>query len=343
MISPAARDAPGPGKPGALADLSPSIKAVSVKGLRYDYPPAGRAAAGRTALDGLDLDVQAGEIFGLLGPNGSGKTNLFRILSTRLPPTAGQAEIFGLDTARNAAQVRHKIGVVFQHPSLDKKLTVAENLVHQGHLYGLRGRALSGRVEEVLERFKVASRARDRVEHLSGGLHRRVEVAKGLLHRPALLLMDEPSTGLDPGARHDLWSYLLDLRREGMTILLTTHLMEEGEPCDRLAILHHGRAVALGTPAQLKSEIGGDMVIIRSSQPAALAEEIQKRFSVRPQVLDQSVRLEKEQGHTLIAPLVESFPDLVASVTVGKPTLEDVFIHHTGEQFLATDASEGQP
>ena len=207
------------------------IPAVSVEGLTHRY-------GDREALRGVSFAVPPGEIFGLLGPNGGGKTTLFRILSTALVPTSGQARIFGQDVIAQPALVRQQIGIVFQSPSLDKKLTAAENLRHHGHLYGLRGRVLRARTDEMLARVGLSDRAGDRVERLSGGLQRRVELAKGLLPQPRMLLMDEPSTGLDPGARRDLWDYLTQLRdRDGLTILLTTHLMDEADRCDRVAIL----------------------------------------------------------------------------------------------------------
>ncbi len=194
--------------------------AISVRGLSHRY-------GSRQALDNLDFDVTSGEIFGLLGPNGGGKTTLFRILATLLPVQEGQVELLGLDVAREPEHVRTQIGVTFQSPSLDRKLTVRENLATQGALYGLSGSHLAGRIDTLLSRLGLADRARDRVESLSGGLARRVEIAKGLLHDPRVLLLDEPSTGLDPGARLDLWQYLRLLREEaGVTVLVTTHLME---------------------------------------------------------------------------------------------------------------------
>ncbi|HEY8667047.1 MAG TPA: ATP-binding cassette domain-containing protein, partial [Tepidisphaeraceae bacterium] len=186
----------------------------------------------RFALNGVSLTVQTGEIFGFLGPNGSGKTTLFRILSTLIAPTEGEVRMMGLDLRSQRDEIRRHIGVVFQSPSLDKQLTAEENLMHQGHLYGLRGAELRGRIGEMLARVGLAERPRERVGQFSGGMRRRVELAKGLLNRPRILLLDEPSTGLDPGARIDLWRYLREIQgNEGVTILLTTHLMEEAEHC----------------------------------------------------------------------------------------------------------------
>src|SRR6185369_16543051 len=212
----------------------------------------------RVALDGISFTVEQARIFGLLGPNGGGKTTTFRILSTLLKPTSGKASICGLDISKDSSKVRNCIGVVFQSAAVDVKLTVAENLRHQGHLYGLKGSALKSRINEVAERMEISDRANDFVEKLSGGLRRRVEIAKSFLHKPPVLLLDEPSTGLDPAARRDLWSYLESLRdREGITIVITTHIMEEAEGCDHIGILDQGRLVANDTPATLKAEIGG--------------------------------------------------------------------------------------
>ena len=288
----------------------------------------------RTALNGVTFAVQEAEIFGLLGPNGSGKTTLFRILSTLMLPTGGNAVILGLDAQRQAAELRRHIGVVFQAQSVDGKLTAAENLTHQGHLYGLRGAKLKQRIQQVLERVGLADRANDLVETFSGGMQRRVELAKGLLHRPSVLLLDEPTTGLDPGARRDLWQYLAILRdEEHVSVLVTTHLMEEAEKCDRLAIFNEGNVVAMGTPLELRSEIGGDVIVLEAASPELLAQKIEARFAVAAPVMDGKVRIERNGGHRFVTELVEAFPGEIDSVTVSKPTLEDVFIRRTGHRF----------
>jgi len=281
---------------------------VDVEGLTHRYGE-------RVALDGVAFSVRAGEVFGLVGPNGGGKTTLFKILSTALVPSSGAARVAGIDVRDGA--VRRKIGVVFQAPSLDGKLTVAENLLHHGHLYGLSGAGLRQKIGEELGRFGLADRAADRVEKLSGGLQRRVELAKSLLHRPEVLLLDEPSTGLDPGARRDLWDALRSLK--GVTVLLTTHLLEEAERCDRLAILHKGKVVALGEPLALRAEIGGDVVTVRSRDPERLAASIKEKLGESPQVVDGTVRLARDRGHEFVGRLVEAFPGMIESVTVAKP------------------------
>ncbi len=287
----------------------------------------------RVALDQVSLTVGRGEIFALLGPNGGGKTTLFRILSTLMAPTTGRVTIFGCDPVAQRSQIRRQLGVVFQSPSLDKELTVAENLRHQGHLYDLRGPALQQRIAELLDRFELTDRARDLVKTLSGGLRRRVEVAKSLLHRPALLLLDEPSTGLDPRARRELTRHLRDLRdRDGVTVLLTTHLMDEADACDRIGIIDRGRLVALDTPDALEHRIGGDVVSVGTPQPDQLCRQIAEKFQVNATVLDGTVRFERVRGHEFVPSLVEAFPGQIESVSVGKPTLEDVFIRLTGHR-----------
>jgi ABC-2 type transport system ATP-binding protein len=316
---------------GALNDASGANSVVQVKNLRHLY-------GDRPALDDVSFDVRPAEIFGLLGPNGSGKTTMFRILSTLMLPSSGTAVINGSDVTRDPSGVRRQIGVVFQSPSIDVKLSARENLQHVASLYGINGAAQRSRVDEMLKRVALDDRGNDRAETFSGGMQRRLELAKGLLHRPAVLLLDEPTTGLDPGARIDLWRYLQELRdREGVTVVVTTHLMEEAEKCDRLAILSHGKLVALGTPAELKSEIGGDVIALDTKEPAQLAERIKHRFHVESAVLDTQVRVEREAGHRFITELVEAFPGEIDAVSITKPSLEDVFIHRTGHRFWNED------
>jgi len=218
-------------------------------------------------------------------------------------------------------------------------LTAYENLWHQGHLYGLKGSALKRRVEEILTRVGLADRAKERVETFSGGMQRRIELAKGLLHHPEVLLLDEPTTGLDPGARRDLWQYLAILRdQERVSVIVTTHLMEEAERCDRLAILNEGNLVALGTPESLTREIGGDVILLEARDPRSLADRVRAKFQVDATVMDKQVRIEIENGHRFVPDVVEAFPGEIQSLSVSKPTLEDVFIHRTGHRFWSEDA-----
>jgi ABC-2 type transport system ATP-binding protein len=320
-------------QPGGLADV-----AIRLDKICHQY-------GHRVALNDVSLEVRKAEIFGLLGPNGSGKTSLFRILSTLMLPSSGTATIAGADVAGAPASVRRNIGVVFQQRSVDLKLSAAENLRHQGHLYGMRGPALDRRVHEMLERVGLTNRADDLVETLSGGMQRRVELAKGLIHAPSVLLLDEPTTGLDPGARRDVWEHLRVLRKaEGATVLVTTHLMEEAEKCDRLAILNEGKLVALGTPTQLRAEIGGDVVVLEAADPDSLAARIKLRFGANAAVFgDNKVRLEIANGHRFAASVVEAFGNEITSLTVSKPTLEDVFIDRTGHRFWTERGETVEP
>jgi len=300
---------------------------IQLQALRHQY-------GDRVALAGVSFDVRPAEIFGLLGPNGSGKTTTFRILSTLMLPSGGRALIMGHDVAREPALVRRNIGVVFQAQSIDVKLSAEENLMLVGHIYGLSGAKLKQRVAEMLGRVGLADRGKEKAETFSGGMQRRLELAKGLLHHPSVLLLDEPTTGLDPGARRDLWQYLQILRdEERVTVLVTTHLMEEAERCDRLAIYANGTVVALGTPSELKSEIGGDVILLEAREPEALARRIEQRFAVHPTVLDGRVRLEIEGGHRFVTDVVEAFPGEIDGVSIHKPSLEDVFIRRTGHRF----------
>ena len=289
----------------------------------------------RQALDNVSFDVSCGEIFGLLGPNGSGKTTLFRILSTLMPVTSGTVRILGHDLATEVKAIRNLLGVVFQHPGLDTKLTVVENLRHHGHLYGLAGKTLRYRISELLERFGVSDRAKERVEVLSGGLQRRVEIAKAMLHSPRVLLLDEPTSGLDIMVRRQLSDYLDVLARtENILVLLTTHLLDDAEACDRVGILDEGKLVALGEPEELKAQVGGDVVLIESMDNENLCTVIAERFGVSTVLTDNQLRVECERGHEFVRDVVAAFPDEIQSVRFGKPTLEDVFIKLTGSPFV---------
>jgi ABC-2 type transport system ATP-binding protein len=305
---------------------------VSVENLVFRY-------GARTALDNVSFAVREREIFGVLGPNGGGKSTLFKILATMLPPASGTARIRGFDIERQPAEVRRNIGVVFQSQSLDKKLTVEENLRSQGHLYGLRGAALGERIERALTRLGLLDRRKDVVGTLSGGLQRRAEIAKSLLHSPAVVLMDEPSSGLDPAARRELWRFIEELRDEqGITVLLTTHVLEEADRCDRLVLLHQGRLVAEGTPAELKARIGGDVVVLETAEPVAIQQEIEARLGVKAITADGTLRVEIADGHRFITRVVEAFPGAIRSFTLHKPTLEDVFLDETGVSIESPDA-----
>lgn len=309
---------------------------IEVENLHHAY-------GDRQALVGVTFDVSQGEIFGVLGPNGGGKTTLFKILSTLIPANKGRVRLFGYDQTDKPHEVRKHLGVVFQHPSLDLKLTAVENLRHHGNLYGLWGKALNRRIQAVLEQLELGERGKDLVETLSGGLQRRIELAKAILHQPNLLLLDEPSTGLDPGIRQQFRLHLQYLReQDGTTIVLTTHILDEAEWCDRVGILDKGRLVAIGTPEALKDQVGADVVIIDASDPEALAARINQHFGYGSTLVDQSLRIECAQGHEFARDVVAAFPQEIQSVRFGKPTLEDVFVKVTGHRFSEAAINENR-
>ena len=297
---------------------------IEVENLSYAY-------GDRRALADVTFSVSQGEVFGLLGPNGSGKTTLFKILSTLIPVDQAVVNILGHELGSGSQSVRQYLGVVFQHPSLDLKLTVTENLRHHGHLYGLWGKALKLRITEALDQFELTDRAHERAETLSGGLQRRVELAKATLHEPKLLLLDEPSTGLDPGARRNFRAYLANL--QDTTIVLTTHILEDAETCDRVAILNEGKLVTIGTPDELKSRVSGDIIIVESATPEQLVPKIKDRFGYTAVPIEGLLHIECHSGHEFVRDVVAAFPNEIRSIRLGKPTLEDVFIKLTGRRF----------
>jgi ABC-2 type transport system ATP-binding protein len=308
------------------------VSALSADALGFSYGE-------RRALSNVSFAIARGEVFGFLGPNGGGKTTLFKLLSTLVPIQQGRAQVLGHDLAGHTLEVRRRMGVVFQHPSVDGKLTVLENLSHHGRLYGITGNKLRERSAAMLERLGLAARAGDLVETLSGGLRRRVELAKALLHQPELLLLDEPSTGLDPVARREFFGHLAELsRRDGVTIVLTTHHMEEAERCDRIALLHQGELVATGTPTELKSQVGGDVVVIHAAAPELLQRKLLQQLKLKSTLVDGTLRIERPRAHELVREIVEGFGTEIDSVSFGKPTLEDVFVHLTGHRFFAGES-----
>ncbi len=318
---------------------------VSIEGLSRTY-------GDRLALDSVSFDVAPGELFALLGPNGGGKTTLFKLLATLIPPSQGTFSVDGLSPDGSLRELRRRLGVVFQSPSLDRKLTVLENLLVHGAILGLGGRALRTRAGELLGRMGVDDRAHDLVETLSGGLARRVEIAKALLGAPKVLLLDEPSTGLDPLARRSLRALLAELARGGTTVLLTTHLFDEAEEAGRIGILDRGRLVALGAPSDLKREVGGDvLVLVTGSEEEAvgLAADVAASLgsSFVPQAgrvaaVGATVRVERPDGPALVPVLSASFPGRFRSLTLGAPSLEDVFVDRTGHPFEETGVVDGR-
>ena len=317
--------------------MSPSSAAVSaiieIDDLRKRYGTV-------EAVKGISFTVRPGEVFGFLGPNGAGKTTTIRILATLLLPTSGRAILDGHDVVREPTAVRRSIGIVFQDPSLDTRLSAELNLRFHAMLYGMPPDRIAPRIDEVLEMVELADRKRALVMTFSGGMKRRLEIARGLLHAPRVLFLDEPTVGLDLQTRNRIWDYVLDLRhREGVTVFMTTHYIEESERCDRIAIIDHGQIVALDTPEALKQRVGGDVITIRSSDAAGLARRIQQQFGGDPRASDGVVVLERPGGAEFVPQVVAAFPGLVTSVAVQRPTLDDVFLKLTGRAIREESAS----
>src|SRR5437763_15203123 len=286
------------------------------------------------AVKGIDLSIERGETFGFLGPNGAGQSTTIKILCTLLHPTSGRAWINGYDIEREASQVRQSIGIVFQDPTLDEYLTAEQNLYYHCMIYHTPHKTRATRINEVLELVGLEDRRKDIVKTFSGGMKRRLEVARGLLHEPQTLFLDEPTVGLDPQTRRSVWEHVLRLRdRTGLTIFMTTHYMEEAEYCDRIAIIDHGQIVALDTPAALKRMVGQDVVCLTTSTPERAAAILEQFLGYPVRRVDDAIYVEGENGQSLAAHLIRqlTLADIeVRGVNVTAPTLEDVFVHLTG-------------
>ena len=291
------------------------------------------------AVKGISFDVYPGEIFGFLGPNGAGKSTTINMLCTLLKPTAGKATLAGYDLRREPSRVRESIGLIFQDPSLDDRLTADENLRFHAAIYGLPEAVSKQRREEMLKMVDLYDRKDHLVRTFSGGMKRRLEIARGLLHYPRVLFLDEPTIGLDPQTRLHLWSYILTLRqREQITVFLTTHYMDEAEYCDRIAVIDHGVIVALDTPDHLKDLVGGDVIRLTTSDNALAAQQIKAHFGVEPRQEKDELVFEFASGEELVPRLVEQVSVHIASVSVRRPTLDDVFIKLTGREIREAEA-----
>jgi ABC-2 type transport system ATP-binding protein len=326
----------------ALSALSPAASRSAVPLLQLDG--LSRRFKQRVALHGLSLSVGAGEIVGLLGPNGAGKSTTFQLLAGLLAPDSGRVLLEGRPLSLHDPALRQRMGIIFQRGSLDDLMSARENLLLGARLYGLTGARAHERVEQMLRLIGLHERGDERVSTWSGGMRRRLELARALVHQPRIVLMDEPTQGLDEASFRSFWAHLRALRdAEGLTVLLTTHRADEAQMCDRLAVLDAGRLVATDTPAALASRVGGDILTLEAREPEALAAEVRERFGLEARVVEGKVQVEVEQGHALVPRLVEAFPaGRLASVSLRRPTLADVFLQLTGRA-LGADQPTAEP
>ncbi len=309
--------------------MNPAIEVVDLK-KRYDEVEAVR---------GIGFTVGAGEIFGFLGPNGAGKTTTIKILCTLLQATSGTARLAGLDVATSPSEVRRRIGVIFQDPALDDRLTAEENLMLHAVVYRVPRPERRARIDEALAFVDLFERRKDLTRTFSGGMKRRLEIARGLVHRPDILFLDEPTTGLDPQTRARTWEVLRDLRKKyGTTLFLTTHYMDEAENCDRIAIVDHGLIVALDTPAALKQRVGKDLITARTTDPAALGRLLREKYGLESTVADGGLTFLVEEGDAFIVKLLTADRPPLEGISVRRPTLDDVFLSLTGRQIRAEGA-----
>jgi ABC-2 type transport system ATP-binding protein len=283
------------------------------------------------AVDDVSFSVDQGEIFGLLGPNGAGKTTTINILCTLTKPTSGRASINGFDIVRQQGQVRQCIGLVFQDPSLDDRLTALENMDFHARVYNVPASVRKERIEQVLKMVELWERRRDIVKTFSGGMKRRLEIARGLIHRPKVLFLDEPTLGLDPQTRHRLWDFILGLREtEGTTVFLTTHYMDEAEYASRIAVMDHGQLIALDSPVGLKGMVGGDVVSLSTVDDQKARAELQARYKIEPRYDNGQLSFEIADGDRFIPTLIKELKTEIISISLRRPTLDDVFLKLTG-------------
>jgi ABC-2 type transport system ATP-binding protein len=300
------------------------VNAVSVRGLTKSYGDL-------EAVRGIDLEVEGGEIFGFLGPNGAGKSTTIKILCTLARPTSGQAKVAGFDVVDERDEVRRHIGLVFQDTTLDDYLTAEQNLRFHAELYGIASATVQPRLQQVMEMVGLWDRRGSLVQTFSGGMKRRLEIARGLMHSPRVLFLDEPTVGLDPQTRVSIWSYIRELRqKETITIFLTTHYMDEAEYCDRIAIIDNGQIVALGTPEALKANVGKDRVQIRTADDAAAIAALKAKFAVEATMREGAVTFGVENGEAFVPRLFAELGISIQAVSVARPSLDDVFITYTG-------------
>jgi len=283
------------------------------------------------AVSGVSFEVQEGEIFGFLGPNGAGKTTTINMLCTLLKPTKGEAAVNGFDVVKERNQVRESIGLVFQDTTLDDYLTAEQNLRFHAYAYTIPRVSLKRRLKELLEMVELWDRRKDKIRTYSGGMKRRLEVARGLLHHPKVLFLDEPTLGLDPQTRRRIWNHVLELRKqENLAIFLTTHYMDEAEYCDRIAIIDYGQIVALDTPDRLKDAVGGDVVSIKTEDNGKAVRILDGQYKLQSTLQNGTINFTVPHGEEFLPGFVSGFPLRLLSIGLRRPTLEDVFIKLTG-------------
>jgi ABC-2 type transport system ATP-binding protein len=312
------------------------MAAVAVRGLTKSYGEI-------EAVRGIDFEVREGEIFGFLGPNGAGKSTTIKVLCTLAVPTSGQAQVAGLDVRTRRTEVRRNIGLVFQEPTLDGYLTAEQNLRFHGELYGVPRAQLRDRMDEVLTMVGLDDRRGDLVQTFSGGMRRRLEIARGLLHSPHVLFLDEPTIGLDPQTRASIWDYIIELRRrEHITVFVTTHYMDEAEHCDRIAIMNDGELAVIDTPEALKSGVGKDRVQIRTTDDARAIAQLERVFGIEAAVHEDAVTFAVAGGAQFVPRLFNELDVAIEAVTVTRPSLDDVFMRYTGTTIRDAEARAGR-
>jgi len=286
------------------------------------------------AVDNVSFDVKKGEVFGFLGPNGAGKTTTINMLCTLLYPSSGQASVAGFDISSQTDRVRSSIGLVFQDTTLDDYMTAEQNLRFHAYAYGVPPDVRDERIQSLMEMVELWPRRKDRTRTYSGGMRRRLEIARGLLHHPQVLFLDEPTIGLDPQTRNKIWSYIHELRhRIGLTIFMTTHYMDEADAnCDRIGIIDHGKIIALDTPTRLKDSVGGDVVTLRTDDNAAAIEEVRQRYSIDGRLQDEQVQFSVKNGESFLPEFIRGFSGQIQGVSLRRPTLDDVFLKYTGHE-----------
>ncbi|MDP2718715.1 MAG: ATP-binding cassette domain-containing protein [Dehalococcoidia bacterium] len=291
------------------------------------------------AVNNVSFNVAEGEVFGFLGPNGAGKTTTINILCTLLRPSGGSALVNGFDIIRHRNKVRSSIGLVFQDPTLDEYLTGEQNLRFHAYAYNVPGSIREKRINELLDLVGLSDRRKSKVQTYSGGMKRRLELARGLLHRPKVLFLDEPTLGLDPQTRRHIWEYIHKLRREDkLTIFLTTHYMDEAENCDCIAIIDNGQLIAMDTPDHHKDSLGGDLVTLKSENNDSAAVELKEKYNISPEIHNGNICFYVSQGEKFLPDFVRSFQNRLLSISIQRPTLDDVFLHLTGRAIRNQEA-----